>query len=67
MIQLTVNGESKQLDGPLLLIAFLKQIEVDPDLVVVERNREIVPKASFEKTSLADGDVLEIVRFMGGG
>jgi thiamine biosynthesis protein ThiS len=35
--------------------------------VAVERNREIVPKAEYSTTSLAPGDVLEVVEFVGGG
>jgi len=35
--------------------------------VAVERNREILPKAEYESTALAEGDELEVVEFVGGG
>jgi thiamine biosynthesis protein ThiS len=35
--------------------------------VAVERNREILPKASYGSTALEDGDELEVVEFVGGG
>lgn len=35
--------------------------------IAVERNGEIVPRAQYGSTILADGDRLEIVRFVGGG
>lgn len=35
--------------------------------VAVERNEEILPKGTYEDTVLADGDVIEVVSFMGGG
>jgi thiamine biosynthesis protein ThiS len=35
--------------------------------VVVERNRSVVPRQRFAAELLADGDVLEIVHFVGGG
>jgi thiamine biosynthesis protein ThiS len=35
--------------------------------VAVERNLEIVPRSAYEKTSLEDGDRIEIVHFIGGG
>jgi len=35
--------------------------------VAVERNREILPKASYDSTSLEEGDELEVVEFVGGG
>ena len=39
----------------------------DPQRVAVERNEDIVPKASYASTVLADGDTVEIVSFVGGG
>ncbi|MEF2734888.1 MAG: sulfur carrier protein ThiS [Blautia sp.] len=35
--------------------------------MAVERNGEIIPKSKYEETLLSDGDVLEIVSFVGGG
>ena len=35
--------------------------------LAVERNGNIVPRARYGETVLEDGDVLEIVRFVGGG
>lgn len=35
--------------------------------VAVERNEEIVPKAQYGEVTAQDGDVIEIVRFVGGG
>lgn len=49
------------------LADYLSFANYDPKRIAVERNGEIVPKAQYEKTVLADGDVLEIVRFVGGG
>ncbi len=35
--------------------------------IAVERNCEIVPKAKYAETVLADGDIVEVVNFVGGG
>ena len=35
--------------------------------IAVERNGEIVPKARYGETVLAEGDSVEVVSFMGGG
>ena len=45
----------------------LERLAIATPRVAVERNREIVPKASYATTSLASGDVLEVVEFVGGG
>ena len=45
----------------------LEQVQVDPGRVAVERNLDIVPRKTYGKTALADGDRVEIVTFVGGG
>jgi sulfur carrier protein len=36
-------------------------------VIAVEYNEEIISKEQYERIILKEGDVLEIVRFMGGG
>lgn len=62
-----VNGEEKCLEGTLSLEEFLKQEGYVAARLAVERNGEIVPKADYADTMLADNDVMEIVHFVGGG
>lgn len=66
-MQVTINGEPRSLNEPTTVEALLRSLEIDPRKVAVERNREIVPKSSFETTPVGDGDQLEIVHFIGGG
>ncbi len=61
-----INGTESETAGQTIL-AYLTALSYDPDRVAVERNGSIVPKALYHTTVLADGDVLEIVRFVGGG
>ena len=67
MIQLTVNGKPREVESAMTLLQFLEQLGVNPQIVAVERNGEIVKRTYFAETSLADGDRLEIVRMVGGG
>ena len=46
---------------------YLRETGTDPQRVAVERNGEILPRAQYAATRLEDGDVVEIVRFVGGG
>ena len=62
-----VNGEEKTLEKELSLQEFRLQEGYIKEQIAVERNGEIVPKAQFEQVTLSDGDVLEIVHFVGGG
>lgn len=56
-----------ELEGGSTIANLLKQLELDPRLVAVELNLEIVPKATYEEKKIADGDSIEIVHFVGGG
>ena len=66
-MKLSVNGEQEELDTGTTLCALLLAKGIDPKTVVVERNADIPDRSTWGNLSLADGDVLEIVRFMGGG
>ncbi len=63
---LTVNGETRR--TPAATIADLvRELGLKPEKVAVERNGEIAPRSTLEQVSLAEGDQLEIVHFVGGG
>jgi sulfur carrier protein len=67
MIALTVNGKRRELEGETDLVGFLSTLEVDARGVAVARNGEVVPRDRYAEVRLRDGDVLEIVRMVGGG
>jgi thiamine biosynthesis protein ThiS len=66
-LQITVNGEPRQLRGPATAADLLRQLGLDPRTVVVELNRQIVRRPRLAETALADGDAVELVHFVGGG
>jgi thiamine biosynthesis protein ThiS len=66
-LNLTVNGESRAVPEGATVAHLLELLEVDPARVAVERNQEVVPRATWSQTRLEDGDRLEIVTFVGGG
>ena len=65
-ITLTVNGEPRRTRAATLS-ALVVELGLKPEKVAVERNGEIVPRSTLAEASLAEGDVLEIVHFVGGG
>lgn len=67
VITVTVNGESRSLDGPVSVVGLLESLGLETRKVAVERNAEIVPRSRYAETWLAPGDSLEIVHFIGGG
>jgi thiamine biosynthesis protein ThiS len=66
-MQLIVNGDAHDVEGPLSLAGLLDRLGMKADRVAVELNREIVAREAWSRTELASGDRLEIVHFVGGG
>jgi thiamine biosynthesis protein ThiS len=67
VITLTLNGETRALDGPVSVSGLLLTLGLEGRKVAVERNEAIVPRSRYAETWLASGDALEIVHFIGGG
>ncbi len=67
VVTVTLNGESRALDGPVSIAGLLATLGLETRKVAVERNEEIVPRSQYTATWLASGDALEIVHFIGGG
>lgn len=67
MITLQVNGRRVELDQPTGLLAYLETLGVSPRAVAVEHNGVIVERSRYADAKLDDGDVVEIVRMVGGG
>ena len=66
-LRLTVNGEPRKADPGTTVAALLRAMGIDPARVAVERNRDVIPRATWNDAGLADGDRIEIVAFIGGG
>ena len=64
---ITLNGEPYRVDGEARLSALIAALKMRPTRIAVELNREVVPKADYDKTILKAGDQLEIINFVGGG
>src|SRR5512142_523521 len=66
-VTVTINGETRHLGGPVSVSVLLTGMGLDPGKIAVERNQEVVPRSQYNDTTVADGDKLEIVQFIGGG
>jgi len=63
----TVNGKPTEIQDGSTLTDLLAHLQVKRERIAVEVNLDIVPKASYDSLTLAAGDVIEIVQFVGGG
>lgn len=66
-ITVVVNGEPRAIVAEASLLDLLQSLELDPRVVVVEHNRQIVRRPALASTTLHAGDRVELVHFVGGG
>jgi thiamine biosynthesis protein ThiS len=66
-LTIRLNGDPFEVAGPLTIAALLAQLNIDPRLVAVEHNVEVVKRARYDTTIVNEGDEVEIVNFVGGG
>ena len=66
-MQVTLNGEPRDLPDHLTLQGLLQHLQLDADRVAVEHNREIVHRDRWAGVRVQAGDQLEIVHLVGGG
>lgn len=66
-IAVRLNGQDRQLPAGLTIHDLLVSLDLRPELVVVERNREILTRDRYREVPVENGDTLELVHFVGGG
>jgi thiamine biosynthesis protein ThiS len=66
-ITVRVNGDIRRVTVSATIADMLGELGLDARKVAVERNREIVPRGSFDELHVTEGDAFEIVHFVGGG
>jgi sulfur carrier protein len=66
-IAIQVNGDPRRCPAGLSLDQLLVQLGYRPQLVVVEFNGEILPRARWSGQEVQESDVLEVVTIVGGG
>jgi len=66
-MKITVNGETKEITPETTLVSFIRDMDLNPDNVVVECNGKIIKRDEYDSLVLQEGNVLELIRFVGGG
>ena len=67
MIQVRLNGKDREIESDLTVMDLLESLELNPHMVVVELNREILSRDVIGDVQVEDGDQVEVVHFVGGG
>ena len=66
-LRITVNDTAHELRAPATVLTLLAHLDLDPQQAAVERNKDLVRRADHGATTVEDGDVFEVVTFLGGG
>ena len=66
-MQVRVNGQVQGLAEAMTVSQLLERLGIKRDGMAVEINREIVPRSRYMERDVKDGDIVEIVTFVGGG
>lgn len=66
-MQVTINGEKRELAENLTISEILKNLELPSERVAIELNKEVVRKKDWENIKVNDADKIEVIHFVGGG
>jgi sulfur carrier protein len=66
-VSITVNGDSRAVRDGMSVTDLLESLGLHPRLIVVEYNRDILPRERYGETEVRAGDNFELVHFVGGG
>ena len=66
-IEVRINGDDREIPPGLSVSGLLEWLDLNPALVVVELNREILDRERYEEAYIVEEDHLELVHFVGGG
>lgn len=66
-ISIQLNGDNRSIASGMTVADLVRSLDLEPEKVAVERNREIVTRSTLGDVMVEDGDQLEIVHFVGGG
>lgn len=66
-INIQVNGEPHSCQAEITMLELLSELKLNPRLIAVEYNGEILHRQYWTDTRMQSGDRLEIVTIVGGG
>jgi thiamine biosynthesis protein ThiS len=66
-VSITVNGDPRAVRDGMSVTDLLESLGLHPRLIVVEYNRDILPRERYGETEVRAGDNFELVHFVGGG
>lgn len=66
-MKIELNGKVTEFNDGISVSELINLKKLDPEGIVIELNMEIIKKDTRNATFLKEGDVVEILHFVGGG
>jgi len=66
-MKVVINGQEQELPRPMTIAEYVEGLPVPARHVAVAKNGEVVPRHRWPEVTIEEGDVLEVVRMVGGG
>jgi sulfur carrier protein len=66
-MEITINGEKVGLSKVITVSNLLDDLNIKREALAVELNKDVLPKAEYDSKVIEDGDIIEIIQFVGGG
>jgi sulfur carrier protein len=66
-MKIRLNGEDYTVEQNCTVAGLLEKLDIHPQRVAVEVNLKIVKKSDYSSYIIKEGDVVEVVSFVGGG
>ncbi len=66
-MNIILNGKPYVIENSNNLLNILKTLDINPQNLIAEVNGEIVTAKEFENKIINENDVIELVKFVGGG
>lgn len=66
-MEITCNGETRKITPNTTLVSFIREMDLNPDTVVAECDGRIIKRDEYDTLILSNGNVIELIRFVGGG
>jgi len=66
-VEISINGESREIAAGITVADLLRELELQPKYLAVERNLQLIPRGDHATCTLEPNDQLEIVTLVGGG
>jgi sulfur carrier protein len=66
-MKIICNGETKEIVPNTTLVSFIRNMDLNPDTVLAECDGKIIKRDEYDTLVLQEGNILELIRFVGGG